>query len=90
MVFDVYRAFMLESDDTVARYGKPVAYKAFEHLLQMEIVKALDAASSRTTTPYHRPVKLILEVAQIIEVLDKFSGLPVHVKIWAKKNMGVY
>ena len=86
MVFDNYKAFCLDPNNKGADfYSKPITYKAFEHLMALEIIMPVAQSSShRTETSSFHPVRLMISTAQLTEIVDKYPGLPSHVRMWAK------
>ena len=84
VVYENYRDFVLhDSTKTVEWYSKPVAFKAFEYLVALELVRRVDG-SNRNTPRQFQQMRLMLEAAQVQEVLQKYPRLPTHVKGWLK------
>jgi origin recognition complex subunit 4 len=86
MVFDCYKSFCLSpAHKGIEFYSKPIAYKAFDHLMALEIIQpvALSSAKRMETSSFHA-VRLMLDRSQLIEVVDKYSALSAHIKTWAK------
>eukprot|EP00038_Savillea_parva_P009063 m.180946 g.180946 ORF g.180946 m.180946 type:complete len:509 (+) comp15147_c0_seq1:65-1591(+) len=63
-------------------YSKAVAFKAFEHLADLELVKF--AAGSTGTPPTFRTVHLMLESEQIADALKRCTSLPTHMRAWLR------
>lgn len=56
--------------------------QAFEHLQQLELIRPLDSASSRTQREYQL-MRLMLDQSQIMEALQKYPQCPTDLKQWA-------
>lgn len=67
-------------------FEKSVVLKAFEHLQALELVKPLDAGSTRTQKEY-RPVILLVHPIQLKEVLQKYPSCPTEIKHWAISSL---
>jgi len=82
VVYDTYRKCVHKGGQkTVEWYSKPVAFKAFEHLVDLELVKKTEG-NRRNTPRSFQQVRLMMEPAQVQEVLQKYPQLPTHVKGW--------
>ncbi|KAL1924385.1 uncharacterized protein VTP21DRAFT_7420 [Calcarisporiella thermophila] len=85
MVYDEYKDFM---DKAAIRgggvglklYKKPVALKAFEHLIALELVYPTEGFS-RCPKEY-RMTKVMLEPVQVTEAVLKYKECPTLVKKW--------
>lgn len=56
--------------------------QAFEHLQQLELIRPLDNASSRTQREYQL-MRLMLDQSQIMAALQKYPQCPTDLKQWA-------
>lgn len=56
--------------------------QAFEHLVELELVRAVDSAASKVQREYQL-MKLMLEHGQVMEALQKYPQCPTDVKQWA-------
>ncbi|KAJ2454122.1 origin recognition complex subunit 4 [Coemansia sp. RSA 2336] len=106
MVYDEYKTFMSRHMMAVAAggamkiYKKPVALKAFETLIELEIVRPLTteggaafgrndllagtAAGNRVPKEY-RMVQLMLEPGQVMELAADRPDIPAVVRRWAQQ-----
>jgi len=84
VVYDQYKSFVLEGGQkAVEWYSKPVAFKAFERLVDMELVRRV-GAGNRNTPRQFQSMRLMMEPAQVQEVVQKYPKLPTHVKSWLR------
>ncbi|XP_035215264.1 origin recognition complex subunit 4-like isoform X2 [Stegodyphus dumicola] len=67
---------------------KPVAMKAFEHLLELELVKPCHDSSSDVLKRF-MPVRLLVDVDQVKETVEKYQNLPVSLKRWIESSIDV-
>ncbi|KND01136.1 uncharacterized protein SPPG_04227 [Spizellomyces punctatus DAOM BR117] len=87
MVYDEYREFV-QRVSALGRGGnslyfvKPVALKAFEHLLALEFVKRVEGIGARCPKEY-RMVRLVVGAAQIEMGVKRYEGCPEAVVKWA-------
>src|SRR5262245_56096040 len=69
MVYDEYKAFMSSAiahgGGGLKLYRKPVALKAFEQLLELELVRAVDSNATKSPKEY-RMVRMALDPLQVI------------------------
>ncbi|XP_030628450.1 origin recognition complex subunit 4 [Chanos chanos] len=86
MVHNEYKKFIQRKSNSVHNYEKPVILKAFEHLLQLELIKLVDGSSSKTQREYQL-VRLLLDHGQIMEALQRYPQCPTDVKQWAVSSL---
>ena len=87
IAFDEYRQFAMDPKNrSVEYFGKDVAFKAFQHLCALELIMPAEgtASASARTVPLFRSMRLMLEAAQLADLLDKYPNLPTHLKVWAR------
>ena len=56
-----------------------VFIQAFEHLMDLELVRPLETSSTRS---HHQLVRLMLSDDQLHDAICKYDKLPTHVKQW--------
>lgn len=64
----------------------PLPFQAFEHLLQLELVKPLERPSVRAQREYLL-MKLLLDNNQIMDALQVYPNCPTDVKQWAASSL---
>ncbi|KAF9177599.1 origin recognition complex subunit 4 [Haplosporangium sp. Z 11] len=94
MVYDDYKDFMDmavvrgsggSSDGVSLRlYKKAVALKAFEHLVEAELLRPADASSKGPKE--YRMMRVMLDSSQIADVVLKHRDCPTIVARWATKR----
>ncbi|KAI7826733.1 origin recognition complex subunit 4 C-terminus-domain-containing protein [Kickxella alabastrina] len=104
MVYAEYKLFMsryvMGSSGSMKVYKKPVAMKAFETLVELEIVRGVGegnataggvsgrndllAASGRAPKEY-RMVQMMLEPGQVVELVEAREDVPAVVRRWAQQ-----
>nr|XP_015214144.1 PREDICTED: origin recognition complex subunit 4 isoform X3 [Lepisosteus oculatus] len=82
MVHNEFKKFLQRKSHSIHNFEKPVVMKAFEHLHQLELIKAVDGPSVKTQKEYQL-VRLMLDNGQIMEALQKYPQCPTDVKQWA-------
>ncbi|XP_041057564.1 origin recognition complex subunit 4 isoform X1 [Carcharodon carcharias] len=85
MVYNEFQKF-IQRTHSMHNLEKPVVLKAFEHLHQLELIKAMDATSTRTQKEYQL-VKLLLDSSQIMDALQKYPQCPTDVQLWASSSL---
>lgn len=68
-------------------YIKCVCVQAFEHLLQLELVRPVDAGVCKVQREYQL-MRLMLEHSQVMEALQRYPQCPTDVKQWALSAFG--
>eukprot|EP00731_Ephydatia_muelleri_P032304 Em0023g811a len=87
MVYDEYRRFTNQvSSHSVEFFSKPVAMKAFEHLISLEFVYPEDGGSSCIQREY-QPVVLLLMDGQIEQAVLNYPNCPTDVVQWATNKI---
>lgn len=82
MVHNEFKKFLQRKSSSMYHFEPPVVMKAFEHLQQLELIRPLDSASSRTQREYQL-MRLMLDQSQIMEALQKYPQCPTDLKQWA-------
>lgn len=83
MIYEEYARFTERSEQhSVARFSKPVALKAFEHLLALELLLPCEPGSIAAPREF-RAVRLAVEHAQVDDAVARFVGCATAVQIWA-------
>ncbi|NWS20974.1 ORC4 protein, partial [Pachyramphus minor] len=86
MVYNEFQKFIQRKAHSMYNFEKPVVMKAFEHLLQLELVKPLERPSVRAQREYLL-MKLLLDNTQIMEALQVYPNCPTDVKQWAASSL---
>ncbi|NWR81397.1 ORC4 protein, partial [Centropus unirufus] len=86
MVYNEFQKFIQRKAHCMYNFEKPVVMKAFEHLLQLELVKPLERPSIRVQREYLL-MKLLLDSTQIMEALQLYPNCPTDVKQWAESSL---
>lgn len=87
MVYDEYRRFTNQvSSHSVEFFSKPVAMKAFEHLISLEFVYPEDEGSTTIQREY-QTVMLLLTEDQIERAVLSYPNCPTDVVQWATNKM---
>ncbi|NXL99932.1 ORC4 protein, partial [Tyrannus savana] len=86
MVYNEFQKFIQRKAHSMYNFEKPVVMKAFEHLLQLELVKPLERPSVRAQREYLL-MKLLLDNTQIMDALQVYPNCPTDVKQWAASSL---
>ncbi|NXA10193.1 ORC4 protein, partial [Sapayoa aenigma] len=86
MVYNEFQKFIQRKAHSMYNFEKPVVMKAFEHLLQLELVKPLERPSVRAQREYLL-MKLLLDNKQIMDALQVYPNCPTDVKQWAASSL---
>ncbi|KAM9287363.1 origin recognition complex subunit 4 isoform 3-T3 [Morus bassanus] len=86
MVYNEFQKFVQRKAHCMYNFEKPVVMKAFEHLLQLELVKPLERPSVRAQREYLL-MKLLLDNDQIMDALQAYPNCPTDVKQWAASSL---
>ncbi|NWX54637.1 ORC4 protein, partial [Promerops cafer] len=86
MVYNEFQKFIQRKAHSMYNFEKPVVMKAFEHLLQLELVQPLERPSLRAQREYLL-MKLLLDSSQIMEALQVYPNCPTDVKQWAASSL---
>ncbi|NWU83733.1 ORC4 protein, partial [Onychorhynchus coronatus] len=86
MVYNEFQKFIQRKAHSMYNFEKPVVMKAFEHLLQLELVKPLERPSVRAQREYLL-MKLLLDNSQIMDALQVYPNCPTDVKQWAASSL---
>ncbi|NXB78952.1 ORC4 protein, partial [Donacobius atricapilla] len=86
MVYNEFQKFIQRKAHSMYSFEKPVVMKAFEHLLQLELVQPLERPSARAQREY-LPMRLLLDSSQIMEALQVYPNCPTDVKQWAASSL---
>ncbi|XP_035657819.1 origin recognition complex subunit 4-like [Branchiostoma floridae] len=84
MVYNEYQKFVQTRSYAVQSFDRPVVLKAFEHLQQMELVRAAEGAGigGRGQKEF-RPMLLMIDKSQLMQAIQKYPACPTEVKHWA-------
>ncbi|NWU44376.1 ORC4 protein, partial [Hylia prasina] len=86
MVYNEFQKFIQRKAHSMYNFEKPVVMKAFEHLLQLELVQPLERPSVRAQREFLL-MKLLLDSRQIMEALQLYPNCPTDVKQWAASSL---
>ena len=77
-----YKTFVLKKRTTIQLFEKPVAMKAFEHLLALELVGPLHNVSQSSLPKEFRLMTLLVNHSQVSEILQTYPGCPTELQNW--------
>ncbi|CAM5088789.1 unnamed protein product [Natator depressus] len=86
MVYNEFQKFIQRKAHSMYNFEKPVVMKAFEHLLQLELIKPIEGLSVRAQREYLL-MKLLLDNNQIMDALQVYPNCPTDVKQWATSSL---
>ncbi|XP_077685722.1 origin recognition complex subunit 4 isoform X2 [Eretmochelys imbricata] len=86
MVYNEFQKFIQRKAHSMYNFEKPVVMKAFEHLLQLELIKPIEGLSVRAQREYLL-MKLLLDNNQIMNALQVYPNCPTDVKQWATSSL---
>ncbi|XP_067405592.1 origin recognition complex subunit 4 isoform X1 [Emydura macquarii macquarii] len=86
MVYNEFQKFIQRKAHSIYNFEKPVVMKAFEHLLQLELIKPIDGPSLRAQREFLL-MKLLLDNNQIMDALQLYPNCPTDVKQWATSSL---
>ncbi|NXP86133.1 ORC4 protein, partial [Passerina amoena] len=81
-----FQKFIQRKAHSMYNFEKPVVMKAFEHLLQLELVQPLERPSARAQREFLL-MKLLLDSSQIMDALQVYPNCPTDVKQWAASSL---
>ncbi|KAG7326930.1 hypothetical protein KOW79_010331 [Hemibagrus wyckioides] len=82
MVHNEFKKFLQRKSHSIHNFEKPVVFKAFEHLLQLELIRPVDGGACKAQREYQL-MRLMLDHTQVMEALQKYPQCPTDVKQWA-------
>uniref|UniRef100_A0A8C8R901 Origin recognition complex subunit 4 n=1 Tax=Pelusios castaneus TaxID=367368 RepID=A0A8C8R901_9SAUR len=86
MVYNEFQKFIQRKAHSIYNFEKPVVMKAFEHLLQLELIKPVEGPSVRAQREFLL-MKLLLDSNQIMDALQVYPNCPTDVKQWATSSL---
>nr|XP_023963770.1 origin recognition complex subunit 4 isoform X2 [Chrysemys picta bellii] len=86
MVYNEFQKFIQRKAHSMYNFEKPVVMKAFEHLLQLELIKPIEGLPLRAQREYLL-MKLLLDNNQIMDALQVYPNCPTDVKQWATSSL---
>ncbi|CAK8675953.1 unnamed protein product [Clavelina lepadiformis] len=89
MVYNEFLKFSQKKSHILHNYSKAVVLKAFEHLIELELLKTRDHSGigiSKIQKEY-QPMVLLVENSQLLEAIGKYPGCPTDVKQWAQSSI---
>ncbi|XP_008501406.1 origin recognition complex subunit 4 isoform X1 [Calypte anna] len=86
MVYNEFQKFMQRKAHCMYNFEKPVVMKAFEHLLQLELVRPIERPCVRAQKEYLL-MRLLLDNSQIMDALQVYPNCPTDIKQWAASSL---
>ncbi|XP_065269423.1 origin recognition complex subunit 4 [Emys orbicularis] len=86
MVYNEFQKFIQRKAHSMYNFEKPVVMKAFEHLIQLELIKPIEGLPVRAQREYLL-MKLLLDNNQIMDALQVYPNCPTDVKQWATSSL---
>nr|XP_039270482.1 origin recognition complex subunit 4-like [Styela clava] len=94
MVYNEYIKFAKRRSHILQNYSKQVVMKAYEHLIELELIKPMDSSAtgvhagvgSKLQKEY-RPMSLLIEQSQLHEAINKYNGCPTDLRQWAMSSL---
>lgn len=80
MVYEHYKKFS-DRKSSMKTCPKAIAMKAFEHLIDLEIVTAADHSSN--VLKQYQPMRLLVTSSEIDEAILHYTGCPSDVQQWS-------
>lgn len=87
MVHNEFKKFLQRKSHSIHNFEKPVVFKAFEHLLQLELIRPVDTGVCKAQREYQL-MRLMLDHTQVMEALQRYPQCPTDVKQWAVSAFG--
>ncbi|XP_062852971.1 origin recognition complex subunit 4 [Trichomycterus rosablanca] len=87
MVHNEFKKFLQRKSHSIHNFEKPVVFKAFEHLLQLELIRPVDGGVCKVQREYQL-MRLMLDHTQVMEALQRYPQCPTDVKQWAVSAFG--
>ncbi|KAM9380722.1 origin recognition complex subunit 4 [Phaethornis superciliosus] len=87
MVYNEFQKFMQRKAHCMYNFEKPVVMKAFEHLVQLELVKPIERPSSVRAQKEYLLMRLLLDNSQIMDALQVYPNCPTDIKQWAASSL---
>ncbi|KAK1798857.1 hypothetical protein P4O66_007139 [Electrophorus voltai] len=87
MVHNEFKKFIQRKSHSIHNFEQPVVLKAFEHLLQLELIRPVDAGVCKVQREYQL-MCLMLDQTQVMEALQRYPQCPTDVKQWASSAFG--
>lgn len=83
MVYNEYENFLKRRMSGMQNFNKAVAYKAYEHLISLELLKCTETLTLNSSTKEYKPMTLLLEPSQIKEIVHRYAECPTELRQWA-------
>lgn len=82
MVHNEFKKFLQRKSHSVHNFDQPVVMKAFEHLQQLELIRAVDGSTAKIQREYQL-MRMMLDHSQVMDALQKYPQCPTDVQQWA-------
>ena len=63
-------------------FNKAVAYKAYEHLISLELLKCTESISPNAVVKEFKPMTLLIEPSQIRDIVHRYPDCPTELRQW--------
>ncbi|TRZ01022.1 hypothetical protein DNTS_016668 [Danionella cerebrum] len=83
MIHNEFKKFIQRKSHSIHKFEKPVVMKAFEHLVQLELVRPLDSGGVCKVQREYQLMRMMLDHTQVMEALQRYPQCPTDVKQWA-------
>ncbi len=85
LIYNAYHAFLVRAAGAEI-YSRDVAFKAFERLLLLDVVRWTARGATRALLLF-QPVHLLVQSSQIADAVSKSPALPTDVKRWWSRGL---
>jgi len=83
MLHNEYQTFSRRRLAGMQTYTKPVAFKAYEHLIALELFKCTEVFTQNSSAKEYKPMCMLVEVSQIQHALQHYPECPTELKNWS-------
>ena len=84
LLFLEYQTFARRYLTGMQVFNKPVSFKAFEHLISLELIKSTESISQNTHAKEFKPMCMLVKSSQIQETLQQYPDCPTELKNWCE------
>nr|XP_002121287.2 origin recognition complex subunit 4 [Ciona intestinalis] len=88
MVYNEFLKFTQKKLHILQKHNKPVVLKAFEHLMELELIKPKESTLSLASKllKEYQPTILLLEEQQLKEAVYRYPGCPTELQQWLESS----
>ena len=65
-------------------YNKAVTFKAYEHLVALELMKSLEMISQNNLAKEYKPMCMLIDNSQILQTLKTYPDCPTEIANWGE------